>query len=110
MKQDQIAARVAMARELMEAGLPDTAIARRLQAQFNIVRSTAYIDMRKAHDEIAKDDDGPADTSQPDTAGMINSFLYDAQRCQESGDFVAMQRLIKSADTLRRWGGMAITL
>jgi hypothetical protein len=112
MKQDQIAARATMARELIEAGLSEPAIVRRLQLQFGIVKSTCYLDIRKANDEILKSDDGPssAEITDFDTAGMIAALLYDAQRCQESGDYVAMQRCVKSADTLRRWGGTDVRL
>lgn len=105
MPRPQADTRVAMARELIEAGLPDAAIARRLQARFNVVRSTAYVDLRNAHDQIAADDDGPAEHC-PDVAGMIAALLFDAQACQEAGDWAAMARCITSANTLKRWGGM----
>lgn len=109
-KADAIAARVTMARELIEAGLPDSMIVRRLQSRHSVSRTTAYVAVRAAADAIAADPDGPAEGEHTDTAGMIAALLYDAQVCQEAGDYVAMQRLIKSADTLRRWGGMAATL
>lgn len=103
-------ARAELARDLIEAGLPDSTAARRIMRQFNVVRSTAYCDLRTAHDRIAADPDGPAEAEYLDTAGRIAAMLYDAERCQEAGDFVAMQRLIRCADTLKRWGGMAASL
>jgi hypothetical protein len=101
---NQAEARVAMAREMVEAGLTDSTIARRLQIKYNIVRSTAYLDLRNAHDQIAADDDGPAE-HVPDTAGMIAALLLDAQHCQEAGDYKSMAKCIGAANVLKRWGG-----
>jgi hypothetical protein len=109
-KAEAIAARVAMARELIEAGLPDSVVARRLQSRHSVSRTTAYTDVRTAADAIAADPDGPAEREHADTAGMIAALLYDAQVCQEAGDYDGMAKLIRSADMLRRWGGMAATL
>jgi len=112
MAKDQAVERADFARELIEAGLPDPAVVRRLMARFNVVRSTAYLDIQKASDDITMDDDGPSDEQihAPDVSGKIAALLYDAERCQEDGDYVSMARCIKSADLLRRWGGMAATL
>jgi hypothetical protein len=109
---EQVAARVTFARDLIEAGLPDATVARRLMTAHSISRTTAYVDVASAHEQIIADDNGPseAEIATPNTAGMIAALLYDAQRCQETGDYVAMQRLIRSADTLKRWGGVAATL
>jgi hypothetical protein len=104
MARNQAETRVAMAREMIEAGLSDSTIARRLQIKFNIVRSTAYVDLRNAHDQIAADDDGPAE-HVPDTADLIASLLLDGRNCLEAGDFNGMTKCINAANVLKRWGG-----
>jgi len=110
MARNQVETRLAVAREMIEAGLPDSIISRRLQTKFNVSRATAYRDAHAASDEINADPDGPAEREHADTAGMIAALLYDAQLCQEAGDYDGTAKLIRSADTLRRWSGMVARL
>jgi hypothetical protein len=97
--------RIDLARELLEAKLPVPTVARRLQNKFNIVRSTAYVDIREANDQIEADDDGTPQNEGIDTAGIIAGLLYDAQVCQEAGDFSSMTKCVNAANLLKQWGG-----
>jgi hypothetical protein len=101
--------RLSVARSQLEAGLKPAVVALRLQVKFAISRSTAYLDLKEASNEIQTSDDGPSTEEQSapvDSEALVCRLLYDADLCLAAGKFGDACKLIGAADRVKRWRGV----
>ena len=102
--------RTSYARALLERGLKVSSVATMISAKFSVARSTAYIDIQAANKTIQESDDGPdtSETSDPvDPLSIQAQLVHMIDVAAAVGDGKTVSQLIKSLDTVKRWGGYA---
>ena len=104
------AARVSYAQALLERGLKPSSVATMVSAKFSVARSTSYLDIQAASKSIQESDDGP-DTSEQnepvDPLSIQAQLVHMIDVAAATGDGKTVAQLIKSLDTVKRWGGYA---
>ena len=104
--QIEIKHRLSYARAMLERGIPPQSVATLLSARYFVSRSTAYEDIKAAHQEIQVSDDGPASDESPcDPAGVLAMLQHRFEIAVATGDDKQMCQLIKAMDTAKKWQG-----
>ena len=102
--------RVSYAQALLERGLKPSSVATMVSAKFSVARSTSYLDIQAANKSIQESDDGP-DTSEQnepvDPLSIQAQLVHMIDVAAATGDGKTVAQLIKSLDTVKRWGGYA---
>ncbi|AFX83826.1 putative recombinase [uncultured Mediterranean phage MEDS3 group] len=104
--QVEIQHRLSYARAMLERGIPVSSLATLLSARYFVSRSTAYEDIRAAHQEIQLSDDGPAVDENPcDPVGVLAMLQHRFELAVATGDDKQTCQLIKAMDTAKKWQG-----
>ena len=102
----EIKHRLSYARAMLERRLPVSSLATLLSARYFVSRSTAYEDIKAAHQEIQLSDDGPAVDENPcDPAGVLAMLQHRFELAVATGDDKQTCQLIKAMDTAKKWQG-----
>ena len=104
------AARVSYAQALLERGLKVSSVATMISAKFSVARSTAYVDIQAANKTIQESDDGPDTSEMSDPVSPLSiqaQLVHMIDVAAAVGDGKTVAQLIKSLDTVKRWGGYA---
>jgi len=105
--QSEIQHRLSYARAMIERGVPDASLATLLSARYFVSRSTAYEDMKTAHNDIMLSDDGPAteDIEPGNPAAVLAMLQHRLEISIATGDDKQTCQLIKAMDTAKKWSG-----
>tara|TARA_A100001201_G_C3926967_1_gene152382 strand:- start:166 stop:519 length:354 start_codon:yes stop_codon:yes gene_type:complete len=104
--QAEIQHRLSYARAMLERGISVQSLATLLSARYFVSRSTAYEDIKAAHQEIQLSDDGPAANEDPcDPADVLAMLKHRFELAVATGDDKQTCQLIKAMDTAKKWQG-----